>query len=243
MPKLIRLAMVLCALLLASPVGAAEKEAYNLLTLDGHYLKWGGPNASSRVTVTYALTRREAAYPSAFNCKKMQPIGRSGIGARFDEDLLRRELDAAFAMWSRVAGIDFVATEDEDKAGIVIGAQVVPRGRAFTNVAYKPHGPNFGSITRSMICLNPDIAWKVGFDGNVDIFDLRYTLAHEIGHAIGLDHPGPEGQVMGFRYDESFDDLQRGDVEGVVALYGPRRPNWPKTLANMAVREAETAAR
>lgn len=242
MPKMTYLVMALCALLLAPSAGAGERDAYNLLTLDGHYVKWGGLNASSQVTVTYALTRRMAAYPGAFNCKKMQPFAQTAMGAQFDDDLLHRELEAAFAMWSRVARIDFVAIEDERKADIVIGAQIVPRGRAYTNVAYKAHGPNFGSITRSMVCLNPDAAWKVGFDGDLEVFDLRYTLAHEIGHAIGLDHPGPDGQVMGFRYDETFDTLQDGDIEGAVALYGPRVPAGPATLVNITA-PAEVVSR
>src|SRR3546814_17194845 len=64
--------------------------------------------------------------------------------------------------------------------------------------------------------------WKVGVGGDVTVYDLRYAIAHEAGHAIGLDHPSPSGQLMSFRYDELFRDLQPGDVAGVVALYGPR---------------------
>ena len=28
---------------------------------------------------------------------------------------------------------------------------------------------------------------KIGFDGNLNIYDVRYTLMHEIGHGIGLE--------------------------------------------------------
>jgi hypothetical protein len=63
----------------------------------------------------------------------------------------------------------------------------------------------------------------VGFDGNTRVYDLRYTFVHEIGHAIGLDHPGPSGQVMSFRYDEQHRDLQAGDLNGVTMLYGNAR--------------------
>ena len=79
-------------------------------------------------------------------------------------------------------------------------------------------------ISRSLICLNPTRQWKVGFDGDLQRYDLRYTFAHEIGHAIGLDHPMGAGQIMGYRYEERFRELQAGDISGVIQLYGKRRP-------------------
>ncbi|WP_206081089.1 matrixin family metalloprotease [Marinobacter orientalis] len=57
-------------------------------------------------------------------------------------------------------------------------------------------------------------------NGTEDVYDIRYTLIHEIGRAIGLDHPGPSGQVMGFRYTEALPGLQPGDLAGIRRLYG-----------------------
>ena len=111
---------------------------------------------------------------------------------------------------------------DPASAGILIGAQAEPFGRAFTNVALKPGTGDKKVISDSLICLNPKQPWKIGFDGRLGVYDLRYTLAHEIGHAIGLDHPSAAGQLMSYRYDEKQTGLQPGDVKGAVLLYGPR---------------------
>ena len=59
------------------------------------------------------------------------------------------------------------------------------------------------------------------------MYDLRYTIAHEIGHAIGLDHPSAAGELMSYRYDERRQGLQPGDTKGVVLLYGPRPGTSP----------------
>jgi len=80
-------------------------------------------------------------------------------------------------------------------------------------------------ISRSLICLNPERGLKIGFDGDLQRYDIRYTLAHEIGHAIGLDHPAGAGQIMGYRYEEAFRELQAGDIAGAGQLYGKRGPD------------------
>ena len=162
---------------------------------------------------------------------------------------LRHEVRAAFVEWEQVSGVIFKEVDRVEDAGIVIGAQGKPTGWAFSNVAPltqsadrpasvqkalggagdKPERlpavriPTVDSIRQSLICLNPVKPWKVGFDGNLKVYDIRHTIAHEIGHAIGLDHPGASGSLMGFRYDEKIDGPQAGDIAAVQRLYGPPR--------------------
>lgn len=195
---------------------------FRLLRLGGHFVKWGNPELGSRATVTYALLTEPRRFAGARNCASLVPMDGLLAASGIAPSLLQREIEAAFATWERVAGITFKPASPET-ADILIGAQAKPRGWAFTNVAEKAASDGATTrITQSLICLNPSKAWKVGFGGDSTVYDLRYTLTHEIGHAIGLDHPGPHGQVMSFQYSEDVRDLAPGDIQGAVALYGPK---------------------
>jgi len=199
-----------------------DEGGYRLLELDGYQVKWGEPAFGVGAKVSYAFAGRPLRFDDARNCRDLVPMGvLSGEGVSWGT--LVDETAAAFKVWQRAAGLSFHRVGDAHDADIVIGAQGRPRGWAFTNVSYAPD-PQEGvrAIDQALICLNPERAWKVGFDGDKKAYDIRYTLIHEIGHAIGLDHPGPSGQVMGYRYTESFDGLQPGDLRGVRRLYGHR---------------------
>ena len=199
---------------------------FRLLDLENQSVKWESPRFGESAIVTYAFATGPVATPGARNCAKMLPPARAYAPSHIDESHFRGEVRGAFRMWEKVANISFREAADPASAGILIGAQADPFGRAFTNVALKP-GPDGKPdskkiIARSLICLNPTQPWKIGFDGRLDVYDLRYTLAHEIGHAIGLDHPSAAGQLMSYRYDERQGGLQTGDIEGAALLYGPR---------------------
>ena len=193
----------------------------------------------------HVKTRKSILSPS--NCAKMHAF--SDIVAKspdLTEEKAKNELQAALRRWESVANIAFIEMNDPSLANIVIGAADDPGGRAFANLSYRgekgptpvtmalgnaPASPvlddNGGDgsvvpIDQAYVCLNPKSRWKIGFDGNLDVYDLRHTFTHEVGHAIGLDHPDSTGAVMAFRYDERVRDLQPSDIAGVRRLYGPR---------------------
>jgi hypothetical protein len=216
--------------LLGSGVACAKDAktflGFRLLDLENQTVKWRTPTFGKSAVVTYAFATGSVATPGARNCASMLPPSQAYEPSQITRRQFRSEVAAAFRMWQKVANISFRESADPASAGILIGAQAQPVGRAFTNVALKAGTGEKASdkkvIGRSLICLNPKQSWKIGFDGRLGVYDLRYTIAHEIGHAIGLDHPSAAGQLMSYRYDEKQPGLQPGDVKGAVLLYGPR---------------------
>jgi|LNFM01.1.fsa_nt_gb hypothetical protein len=166
-------------------------------------------------------------------------------------EMAKQELRAAFAAWEGAAHLSFVEVADVSRANIVIGAAHSSGGRAFANLSFRsleaqtPVARGLGkagaessaksreafdsdegnsvALEQAYVCLSPQSHWKVGFDGNLDVYDLRYTFTHEIGHAIGLDHPGKSGSVMAFSYEERVQELTSSDISAVQKLYGTRQ--------------------
>lgn len=207
---------------LALPLFAEnDTGGYRLLELDGYKVKWGEHTLGAGASISYAFADASMHFNDARNCRDLVPMA-ALTGQALTIDILEREAAAAFRAWEGAANVTFNRVEDPRDANIVLGAQGQPIGTAFANVTYLPGSKDtVRLIDQALVCLNPEKRWKVGFDGDKDVYDIRYTLIHEIGHAIGLDHPGPEGQLMGFRYTEAFAELQPGDLRGIRQLYGP----------------------
>lgn len=222
---------------------AGDVGGYKLIDLNGHHVKWGAPVLGVPARVSYAFATEPVSDAKAYNCGRMMPLDALLSRSDIPPDVFRNEVAQAFRMWEVAAGISFQFTSDPARADILIGAQAVPRGFAYTNVSYAETGePGIKSIGKSRICLNPERRWKVGFDGNLQVYDIRYTVAHEIGHAIGLDHPGrPEGELMGFRYGERHEGLQPGDLRGAHVLYGVRVPAPVESASVLAAPKAPSS--
>ncbi len=189
---------------------------------------------------------------SADNCGGMRPFAEIVASSGGISDVMAKvELRAAFDAWESVAGLKFVEVGELEGANIILGALDGAKGRAFANLSLRtgqdiqpiakalsapgaartsPPAETTGAgtiavIEQAYVCFNPSVPWKVGFDGDLDVYDLRYAFMHEIGHAIGLDHPGRSGAIMGFRYDERMRSLQPLDIAAAQWLYGPPARN------------------
>src|SRR5262249_41282262 len=155
-------------------------------------VKWGKPALGQGAEITWALLDKATRYSDALNCRSMVPLAPRLKDGPAKAGVAVAELRRAFASWSAVADISFRMIDDPEKADFVIGAEAVPNGRAFSSVAYgdprdppersvaakalSPSargaaGPGVSeagpmavkSIRQSLICLNPDRTWKVGY--------------------------------------------------------------------------------
>jgi hypothetical protein len=198
---------------------------------------------------------------SAVNCGAMNPFADIvAKSPSVSVQMAKQELKAAFAVWEGAANLTFVEVDDAIRANIIIGAAHSSGGRAFANLsigsdeAQEPLARGLGrtgadvsasskeasgsrangsiAIEQAYVCLSPKSRWKIGFDGNVRVYDLRYTFTHEIGHAIGLDHPGKSGSVMAFSYEERVQQLTSSDISAVRSLYGSRQEVLPEPTSN-----------
>jgi hypothetical protein len=195
----------------------AEPGQYVQLRIGDQALAWARPS-SGTLKLQWTFIREATQTEGAVNCGRMVSSGTPGL----DETRIRAEAEAAFAYWQKAAAVEFEYTADAARANVLIGLQETPRGIAYADVVHRQLNAFEGEITRGLICLNGTARWKSGFDGDLKSYDLRFVLAHEMGHVLGLDHPSASGQLMSWRYDERIRDLQRGDVSGMAALYGPR---------------------
>jgi hypothetical protein len=217
------LVAVVAALAAGAPAGAAD---YRLLRIGGLHLKWGAPElgAGAGAAVSWGFAERAERFPDATNCRSLAPMRVMDRLWRRDAARLERAAAEAFAMWSAAADIEFRRARPGERPDILIGAQGEPWRIAFANVwhdaARAAHG--VAPLTRATICFNPDAAWVLGVAAPVGAYELRTVLAHEIGHAIGLDHPGATGALMGFANQGTLAGLLPGDAAGGRRLYGDR---------------------
>lgn len=215
---------------MATTTPAQAAEWRGLIAFSGQNVKWGAATYGTGATITYALLDRPRTFPGARNCGEMMPVASLTKRSLVPMAGFRAAVQEAVAVWSRVSPLSFREVVDIEAADILIGAQRGDRGVAFTNVNRDDARGPLTSLSRSTICLDPSERWSAAFDGDPATYDLPRVLVHEIGHAIGLDHLGRDGGIMGYAYIEQRElRLSASDIAAVTRLYGSLDGVQPST--------------
>ncbi|MBF5093525.1 protease [Azospirillum sp. INR13] len=158
----------------ALPQGAASSTVQALLATGTP--RWGSGAVGSGATVTYSFMEQAPSYATTAD----------GTGFATLSSAQRDAVRQAFAAWSSVANIFFVETSDSANSGqggsIRIGTNRQSSSAAY---AYYPSGSLYDG--------GGDIYLANNTSTNTSPTPGTYgylTILHEIGHAIGLKHPG-----------------------------------------------------
>jgi len=180
--------------------------------------KWGSPVFGTGATVTWSLMSTGTSCAAEFagctisSFSSFMPAG------------YHAAVTSAFAAWSSVANLTFMEVADGGEAFNAPGTSGDIRlgGHTFDGpsgtLAHGFYPPNNGNTAAGDIHFDTAETWKIGFGGPG--FDIFQVLAHEIGHALGLDHTGVAGSLMNPFYTEAFSGPQADDIAGMQFIYG-----------------------
>ncbi len=181
--------------------------------------KWGGgAMGTSGGTVTWSLMPTGTSCASEFSGCVVSAL------ASFLPGGFLAQIQAAFNAWSAVANISFLQVADDGAAfnATTASGDIRLGGHAFDGpsgtLAHGYYPPANGGSAAGDIHFDVAETWKIGFGGpGVDVYQV---MAHEIGHALGLEHTGVAGSLMNPFYTEGFAGPQSDDIAGIQFIYG-----------------------
>lgn len=129
------------------------------------------------------------------------------------------EIAGAFKLWSDVADIGFQRVANGSPAGITF--TLGPLDGAGGTLGLANYAFSNGIITSARITFDTAEGWRASGSNVVTAggTDISLIAAHEIGHAIGLDHYNAEPAVMNAVLTPQVTGLTGSDIAGVRALY------------------------
>ena len=161
--------------------------------------KWGPAAFGTGATVTYSYMPTGTSCAAEFAGCTITALGPL-VGGGVSVVAWHTAIAAAFASWSAVSDLTFVLVADDGAVFNAATASGDMRFGAHTfdgpggTLAHGFYPPANGPSAAGDMHFDVADTWKIGFGGPG--FDIFQVAAHEIGHAIGLDHTGVAGSLM-----------------------------------------------
>lgn len=178
--------------------------------------KWGSPALGTGATITWSLAGAiDCSADGGGTCSALSTFMPAGYKA---------EIQSAFTAWSNVANLTFLEVVDNGvafnasgtNADIRIGGHVFDG--AFGTLAHGYFPPANGNSAAGDIHFDTAETWGLGLVGPG--FSIFQVMAHELGHALGLNHTAVVNSLMNPFYTEAFSGPQADDIAGMQYLYG-----------------------
>ena len=219
MYRLVSGAVFLCAAgILTAGAASAAVDFGNFAVYDGTP-RWGMGPLGTGADVTYSFMATGTPCAS-----RAEPEGCTITALdAFMPTGWRAEIEAALGGWAAVSGLRFFEVPDAgegfNRSGVsgdirFGGHDLDGPGGTLAHAYFPP--PNGGSAAGD-VHFDMDEEWVIGFQpSGYDIFQIA---AHEIGHALGLEHVDAD-VLMNPYYPDDPRSWQAGDIAGIRYLYG-----------------------
>jgi hypothetical protein len=152
-------------------------------------------------------------------------------------------LRQAFDLWSAVANVEFIQITDGggnigvgNQASIrVSGGFIDGSSQVLARAFFPPTGGDSNAVAA-----HGDMVFDSGETTFWTANSFLLVAAHEIGHALGLDHENVNLALMNPSYNPSLTGLQADDIAGIQAIYGsqdfgPNVYTMSASLANLTL--------